>query len=147
MRISFTIVVFSFLLVQAIAQPASPTEHQKIHDAIRSCFDAFSDGSIEKLEQGVTTDVSILEDGVVWNLDTLRRFFKRPRPADFKRVNSFDYLQTEADGRMAFVSYYNIADIHANGKDFKVKWLESAVLVRDGDKWRIKMLHSTRVKN
>lgn len=94
----------------------------------------------------MTTDVTILEHGIVWNLDTLRAYFKQPRPADFKRVNSFDFFQTEADGRMAFVSYHNTADIHANDKDFMVKWLESAVLVRDGDKWRIKMLHSTRVK-
>lgn len=146
MRFSFTVSVFSFLLVRAIAQPTSPTEHQNIHDAIRMCFDAFSDGSIEKLEQGVTTDVVILEDGVVWSLDTLRKFFKKPRPADFKRVNKLNFFQTEADGRMAFVSYYNTADIRANGKDFNVNWLESAVLIRDRDKWRIKMLHSTRIR-
>jgi hypothetical protein len=47
---------------------------------------------------------------------------------------------------MAFVSYWNTADIRSNKKDRKVKWLESAVLVMDKGRWKVKMLHSTRVQ-
>ena len=106
----------------------------------------FSEGSVAKMEQALTPDVKILETGEVWTLDTIRSYFARPRPADFKRINTLDFFQTEVEGKMAFVSYHNTAAIHANGKDRMVKWLESAVLVKQGKSWRVKMLHSTRLK-
>jgi hypothetical protein len=118
---------------------------QKPEDAIRQVFQALSDGSIDKMEQVVTPDVKILEHGVVWTIDTIRHYLSKKRPEDFKRVNTFDFFQTEVSDNMAFVSYHNRADIHANNKDRTVKWLESAVLVKDKNVWKVKMLHSTRL--
>jgi hypothetical protein len=47
---------------------------------------------------------------------------------------------------MAFVSYHNTASIRANNKDKVLKWLESAVLVKMGEEWKVKMLHSTKIQ-
>ena len=115
-------------------------------DAIKLVFDAFSEGNITKMEQAVTPDVKILEHGVVWNLDTIRAYLAKKRPDDFRRVNTFDFFQIEVTDKMAFMSYHNRADIHANNKDRTVKWLESAVLVKENGSWRVKMLHSTRLE-
>src|SRR5688500_16746109 len=71
--------------------------------AIEQVFDALSDGSIEKMEHVVTPDVKILEHGVVWTMDTIRNYLAKKRPADFKRVNTFDFFQTEVTEKMAFV--------------------------------------------
>jgi hypothetical protein len=109
-------------------------------------FQAFSEGSITKMEEVVTTDVKILEHGEVWTLDSVRFYFGKPRAADFKRINTLDFFQTEVNENMAFVSYWNTADISANNKDRKIKWLESAVLVMEGGRWKVQMLHSTRVQ-
>src|SRR5688572_32918120 len=128
----------------ALAQTQS--EKQQVQQVVHLVFDALSEGNIAKMEQAVTADVTILETGEVWTLDTIRSYFRKPRPADFKRVNTLDFFQTEVQGKMAFVSYHNTAAIHANGKDRMVKWLESAVLVKQGKSWRVKMLHSTRLK-
>ena len=133
-----------FVTITAIAQ--KPTEQQQIHQVLTLVFEAISDGSIVKMEEAVTPDVKILETGEVWTLDTIRSYFSRPRPADFKRINTLDFFQTEVEGKMAFVSYHNTAAIHADGKDRLVKWLASAVLVKQGKSWKVKMLHSTRLK-
>ena len=122
------------------------TDQQQVQQILRLVFEAFSEGSVAKMEQALTPDVKILETGEVWTLDTIRSYFARPRPADFKRINTLDFFQTEVEGKMAFVSYHNTAAIHANGKDRMVKWLESAVLVKQGKSWRVKMLHSTRLE-
>jgi hypothetical protein len=141
-KISLILFVFS-ITTTAVAQLA---EQQQVQQVLRQVFEAFSEGSFSKMEQTLTPDVKILETGEVWTLDTIRLYFEKSRPADFKRVNTLDFFQTEVEGKMAFVSYHNTAAIHANGKDRTVKWLESAVLVRQGKSWRVKMLHSTRLK-
>jgi hypothetical protein len=128
----------------AVAQTQS--EKQQVHQAVHLVFEAFSEANIVKMEQAVTPDVKILETGEVWTLDTIRSYFRKPRPADFKRVNNLDFFQTEVRNKMAFVSYYNTADIRANGNNRTVKWLESAVLIKDDKTWKVKMLHSTRLE-
>ena len=128
----------------ALAQTQS--EEQKVEQVVHLVFEALSEGNIVKMEQAVTPDVKILETGEIWTLDTMRSYFRKPRPADFKRVNKLDFFQTEVRNKMAFVSYHNTADIHANGNDKTVKWLESAVLIKDDKIWKVKMLHSTRLE-
>jgi len=142
--ISFIIFALSFTTTTLPAQ--NRTEQQQVQQVLHLVFEAISDGSITKMEQGVTPDVKILETGEVWTLDTLRSYFKKSRPADFKRINTLEFFQTEVEGKMAFVSYHNTAAIHANGNDRTVKWLESAVLIKEGKTWKVKMLHSTRLK-
>lgn len=132
----------SIILLFAQKQPQEAQVQQVLH----SVFEAFAHGSFAEMEQAVTADVKILENGEVWNLDTISAYFLKPRPADFKRVNNLNFFQTEVGDKMAFVSYYNTAAIHANGKDRTVRWLESAVLIKNGKLWKVKMLHSTRLE-
>jgi hypothetical protein len=135
------ILVFSCQICPA--QPKSIA--QKPEDAIKQIFEALSDGDLKKMEQVVTPDIKILEHGIVWTMDSIRFYLGKTRPADFKRINSLEFFQSEISEKMAFVSYHNRADIHANNKDRTVKWLESAVLVNDKNVWKVKMLHSTRL--
>lgn len=123
-----------------------PSEKQQVQQVVQLVFEALSEGSIAKMERAVTPDVKILETGEIWTLDTIRSYFRKPRPADFKRVNSLDFFQTEVQNKMAFVSYYNTADIRADGNNRTVRWLESAVLIKDDKTWKVIMLHSTRLK-
>ena len=139
------------ILVFAISISFSSYCQQKTNDrepqkVIELVFEALSEGSMAKMEQAVTPDVKILEQGVVWTLDTIRVYLNKKRPADFKRINAFEFFQTEVTENMAFVSYHNRADIHANNKDRTVKWLESAVLIKENNTWKVKMLHSTRLE-
>lgn len=113
---------------------------------IEQVFDGFSEGNVSKIENVATSDFKILEHGEIWTIDTLRTRLARKRPADFKRINSFEFFQREVTDKMAFVSYHNRADVHANNQDRVVKWLESAVFVKENGEWKVKMLHSTRVE-
>ena len=146
MKTKISVLLFLLFLISTTLFAQKQTEQQQVQQVLRLVFEAFSEGSVAKMEQALTADVKILETGEVWTLDTVRSYFARPRPADYKRLNTLDFFQTEVEGKMAFVSYHNTAAIHANGKDRMVKWLESAVLVKQGKSWRVKMLHSTRLE-
>lgn len=47
---------------------------------------------------------------------------------------------------MAWVSYWNKATFTKGKLVETVVWLESAVLIRDDNEWKIQMLHSTRIR-
>jgi hypothetical protein len=143
MKIPFA---FILLLSFQVCSAQHNSNTLKPEDVIRQVFEALSDGNLEKMEQVVTPDIKILEHGVVWTMDSIRFYVAKKRPADFKRINSLDFFQSEISEKMAFVSYHNRADIHANNKDRTVKWLESAVLVKEKNVWKVKMLHSTRLE-
>jgi hypothetical protein len=134
------------ICVTSTALAQTQSENQQVQKVVHLIFEALSEGNIAKMEQAVTPDIKILETGEVWTLDTMRSYFRKPRPVDFKRVNKLDFFQTEVGNNMAFVSYYNTANIHANGNNRTVKWLESAVLIKDDKMWKVKMLHSTRLQ-
>jgi hypothetical protein len=146
MKNKVNVLLFLLFLTSTTLFAQKQTDQQQVQQVLHLIFEAFSEGSIAKMEQALTPDVNILETGEVWTLDTIRSYFAKPRPADFKRINTLDFFQTEVEGKMAFVSYHNTAAIHANGKDRMVKWLESAVLVKQGQSWKVKMLHSTRLE-
>jgi hypothetical protein len=139
------LLIFSFLTCAVIAQSKVNPEITNVQGTIHNLFEALSENNVEKLEQSVVPDILILERGEVWNLDTLRGFFKNPRPADFNRTNRFDFFKTEVNGNMAIVCYYNMATIQANAKVTDFKWLESGVLIKDKTTWKLKMLHVTRL--
>lgn len=61
----------------------------------------------------------------------------------FNRINHLNFIQTDVKSNVAWVAYYNTADISVNGRKRSVNWLESAVLVKDGKAWKVQLLHST----
>lgn len=141
MRISIIVL----MLISSISVFSQTSEQDRVNNTIVALFDGFAELSFEKVEQNSTSDIMILEHGEVWTMDTIRQkmtFFKSLNPT---RVNSIKFLKTEITGNTAWVVYDNRAVITLNDQKYEYIWLESAVLVRSGNDWKIKMLHSTRL--
>ena len=130
--------VLAFMFCQAAAQNAGPEA------AIEGFFDGLSQLSESKMKEYTTKDFVLLENGAVWNLDTLVLKISPLKNMNLKRVNSFTFISSEQKGDVAWVSYYNKAEFTANEKHQTRNWVESAVLVKEADKWKIQLLHSTR---
>lgn len=145
-RTSSLSLIFFLVIGTVQSQNKLDSETLKIQGVVNLFFQSLSDNDVEMMQVTLTDDVKILESGVIFNLDTMKAYLKKPRANDFKRVNTLIFFQTEIDHNMAFVSYHNQANIHSNNSDWIIKWLESAVLIHDGVTWRIQMLHSTRVE-
>lgn len=138
------VIALLFFLSSNILWAQRNADHQ-VQRPIIDFFEGLSENDLDRMRHCVSDDFTILEHGVIWTMDTIVELTRKPRPAGFKRLNEFDFFQTEISKDMAFVSYHNRAEIRTPGQARTVKWLESAVLVRDGKRWRIKMLHSTRL--
>lgn len=121
-------------------------EKSEIEAAIAGFFNGLSLVDTDTLQYHTTSDFHLLEDGHVWNLDTLIAKVMPRKNSKIQRTNSFVFIKTERKGDMAWVSYNNTADFRLGEKQQTVKWLESAVLIRKKGRWKIQMLHSTKLK-
>ena len=113
---------------------------------LQSFDDIFSNWKIEKISEYYADDFTLLENGEVWNKDSVALLLTKRIASGqtIKRVNAINVLQFRIDGGTAWGSYYNDAVISRNGgPERKVRWLESVVLVRQKNGWKIQTLHST----
>ena len=136
-------IVASFCLK---AQTQNSSEQAKVNQAVNKFFDGIAALDTKMMEQYTTKDFILLEDGAVWNMDTLTNKLSPLKTMSFSRTNHLDFIQTEIKGSTAWVAYNNTADMSVSGQTMNVQWLESAVLVKEGKDWKIKMLHSTPLK-
>ncbi len=139
------ILFLSLSLLSFCGKAQAPEE--RIESVITKVFDGIAEQNPEKVQSYCTTDVTILENGVRWNFDSLAtKIISKKSIPGFTRVNRIDFIETSIRGNMAWTYYYNEASGTANGKPYRVKWLESAVLVQEIDGWKIRLLHSTTLE-
>lgn len=129
------------------AQRSSARDKLQVRQAVVEMFDALSKRDSVSLKAHCTPDISLYEYGEVWNLDSLiGKAITRNTADDFKRTNNFEFISTETDKNMAWVSYLLNSAITRNGKQTTIQWLETVFLERQGKDWKVKHLHSTLIK-
>ena len=126
-------------------------EIQAAKGLIQGVFDdIWAAADSTKLLDYHTEDFVILEQGLVWNNDSVMQYMRDrlSRENNAKRVNEMDYISLEKYGESIQIAYYNHAEFtRADTLVGKAKWLESALAVKTKAGWRLKMMHSTWAGN
>jgi ketosteroid isomerase-like protein len=135
-----------FLLISFYNLSAQENDKEAIQNTIVNLFEQFSNRDVEKLKSYCTDDIQILESGEVWNLDTLVKKITQNKALDFKRVNNFDFLNVCSENKVGWTTYNNRADVIKEGQQYKMHWLETAILEKQKKTWKVKVLHSTLIK-
>jgi hypothetical protein len=145
-RITLVLISISastFLLAQ---QELTKDQHQ-VQQAVVKMFEALSNRDSLRLKAQCTADITLYEYGQIWNIDTLiNKAITMNMAADFKRNNTFDFINTETTKNTAWVTYRLTSAITKDSKQAMVVWLETVVLVRQKKQWKVKHLHSTLIK-
>jgi len=144
-KIKFLLIAL-LLSVTAEAQPISK-EKSTVQQTVINMFEALSNRDSVSLKAYSTADITLYEYGQVWNMDTLiLRAITLNKSADFKRTNSFEFINTIVDKTTAWVTYRLQSVIFKDGKQVTVHWLETVALVKERKQWKVKHLHSTLIK-
>jgi ketosteroid isomerase-like protein len=143
-RIRIAFLLFALLPFHGFAQDKN--EHTAVRQTVVDFFETLSTFDDDGLRRCVTHDFILLEDGERWSIDTLIAKVKPMRKVNFKRINKLIFTSLEQKDDLAWTAYDNEAIITVDGKQRTVQWLESAVLRKENGKWKIAMLHSTRIK-
>lgn len=143
-----TFFLFAIVLTaQLYSQQQVSQKEQAAHQTIIKFFDALSDRDPVSLKNYSTADIRLYEYGQVWDMDSLiLKAITQNQSADFKRTNTFDFINTAVDKTMAWVTYRLQSEIIKEGKRSTAEWLETVVLIKERKQWKVKHLHSTLIK-
>ncbi len=139
---------FVLVLQVATAIQAQSTSQiqEKIQQSVVGLFSALTNADTTALKRSCTEDVRFYEYGQIWTIDTLiQKVMQSKSIPDFKRTNSFEFVSTTVNKQTAWVTYYLQSDITRNGKEDIIKWMETIVLLKEAGKWKVAVLHSTRL--
>ena len=143
-----TILLFMaiFLIGLLYAKSQLSKNQQAVQQTVVKMFEALSNRDSAGLKFYCAQDILLFENGQVWNIDTLiAKGVVLNTAADFKRTNSFDFINTETNDNIAWVSYTLRSETIKNGKQGFAQWMETVVLVKEKNQWKIKLLHSTLI--
>lgn len=150
MKKSFQLLLMLFLTASAAAQTSTESDEELIKDLIVDSFqDIFSNLDPETLGTYYTEGFLLLENGEVWDLEIITNYMNRANQQQNQpeRINSFEFIETRIEGKMAWTAYHNKASFEKDGEVVgEMNWLESATAIKTEDGWKLQMLHSTVVE-
>ena len=126
----------------------SQTEIEQVEKAVQNFFMAISEFDYKSIKDMSSDDLQLIEYGVQLNTDSLinmMKFLEDKANIVYKCKN----FNTKIVGSVGWTSYINEAiytDV-SDGKETKIRWLESAVLEKIVSKWKLAHLHSTDLKS
>ena len=93
----------------------------------------------------LTEDYQFLENGELFDAEGDIAAMPDPN-SGYERTNTFDFRYIKIEGDFAYTVYFLKSDItdKVNGAIHK-EYLESTILRRSGEGWKIALLHSTRI--
>ena len=122
-------------------------EQKELQQTVVNMFEALSNRDSMALKSYCFSDVTFYEYGQIWNIDTLiRKAITMNQSADFKRINTFDFINVETDKTKAWLTYRLSSVITKDSKETVIQWLETVVLAIQEKQWKVKHLHSTLIK-
>lgn len=93
-----------------------------------------------------TSDYLLIENGEVWDLARESRYFRENKHRKISRKNTFNFKKVYTTGGYAYAVYELQSDIFENGKMTRYLWTESAVFKKANGKWKIALIHSTKIR-
>ena len=123
----------------------SEAEDHPAFQPVKELFAAMSMHDGKAMKETATDDFQLLEQGEDWAMQRLIDAVQ-PKGKPYERLNFFNQIRARQVGDVAWVSYWNKAEIRREDQLRTVVWLESAVMVRENDRWKIQLLHLTRLE-
>lgn len=114
--------------------------------AVMTFFDALEAMDFSALDSAVTRDFELVEDTLVLDLEGFVAFLEPFAEAGARITYSFSDFNTEVRGPVAWTRYRNDAVLVMNGRETELEWLESAVLLRTPEGWKVDRLQSAPVE-
>ena len=129
-----------------LAQQAQYKSQEQVQQTIINVFEALSNRDETSLRNNCTADVRFYEYGETWTIDTLiHRAITKNTASDFKRINTFEFINITLKGDVAWATYNLTSTITSNGNERIANWNETVILLSERKQWKLAVLQSTRV--
>lgn len=140
-----TVLSIAFTLVNtSIISASDSVNGMPAFKAVQEFFAGLATFDENRMRDNMTNDFELLEVGEVWDADKLVNAVL-PYKGMIKRQNFFDLITYKQNGDTVWVSYWNKAKKQTSKGEEQDLWLESAVIIKTDEDWKIQMLHSTGI--
>jgi hypothetical protein len=130
---------------QVSAVQASVVDREQIVDAMRTMYVAATNDDLALFRTVAAPGFYAYDVGKRFTGDELMAMIKGRHEAGVVYVWRVTEPAVRIEGNLAWITYVNRGSIKDASGARDVTWLESAVLQKEQDRWRIQFLHSTRV--
>jgi len=128
----------------SVAAQAARAEDREIGTVVEQFLARLQVGDRTALDELVTADFYAFDAGMRMNFQQLFTTVTNARVAGRVFTWSVTSLRVDARTDIAFAAWCNVGTIADGDRTQPQRWLESAVLERAREGWRISFLHSTR---
>lgn len=118
-------------------------QESAIHNSIIGLFDGISEADENKIIKYCSSEFTLIDEGSITSLKDILDGIPQMKVAVSNRVNNLTFLKTTISENAAWIIYNNNAAITINNCIINYEWIESAILIKLEDFWKIKLLHST----
>jgi ketosteroid isomerase-like protein len=142
MKIHQLLIVISVTLLSCRSGDDSQAKKEELKSVLADYYNALAKKDIQKLNSLTTANFIFFEEGVITTNESAIRDAEE-RMA-FTASFTFDSLNIHMEKRDASVYYFRKADFtFEDSSQLSVRFLESATFNKEGDKWKIRFLHSS----
>lgn len=146
MKLKVNLLFIALLLSATGSAQIKNNEQGALQQTVEKLFAALTNTDTVALKLHCTGDVKFYEYGQIWTIDTLiHKVMQSKSIPDFKRINSFEFVNITIRQKTAWVTYYLQSTFTRNGKEELIKWMETVVLLKEKKNWKVAVLHSTRL--
>lgn len=136
------------VVIGLLASSNSYSNETTPFNTVQRFFSAMSSFDYKGTKAVVTQDFQLLEVGEVWDINDYFNVLKSLEGKFEKRRNYFSIIRKVSSKDNMWVSYWNKAIIKPIGHDpITLFWLESVVISRENNEWKLQLLHSTKVEH
>ncbi len=124
--------------------PAPDKAADEVAQTMRQMYAALKSDDAQGFRAVTTPDFFAFDVGRRFDGDALASLIKAAHDRGAVYEWTVNDPKVEAACRMALVTYTNNGSLTEAGSTRALTWLESATLIHDGQRWRIRFFHSTR---
>jgi hypothetical protein len=125
-----------------------PGDTEAVVKTMHDFFDAAARDDLDKFHDLVLGSFYSYDGGKRWDGDSLMRALIEWHRQGMKLAWSVNDPEVHVDCDIAWIAYLNRGQIQKPGDaaPTPTNWLESAALQRQGNRWKLAFLHSTRME-
>ena len=121
-------------------------EAKEVEAARNRFFAAISSYDPDSIRAAATPDIALLEDGLVWSMDSLLSTVTWLEEEGLRIEYAFENDRVRLEGPVAWMTYKNRGILSAEGGADTLHWVESALFREEEGEWKMILLHSTRIE-
>jgi ketosteroid isomerase-like protein len=131
---------------ESVARAPRADDEMAIVKTLEQMFSAAQRDDMDRFHAATTKDFYAYDNGKRFDGDALMELIKQYHVKGYQYLWSVTEPQVHVNCDIAWVTYVNKGSIRQpDGTMTGMMWLESAVMRWDGNTWKVRFLHSTRV--